>query len=717
GAATGTFTTSPTAATVNNLIVNRGAGVTLSQNITATGNLDFQNGLLTPSTFNMTIGTAGNVINYTSGKYVNGKLFRAYNATGSKIFPIGKSGAYRPMSLDITALTGTSTVAAEDFESALTGTLPAGVNLNNTHYWDVSQSGGTGIAYKVTLDPTGDTVTGTVVMLKKESGTITSNASTTPNYTNASAYSGMTATVSHTLGSGCTQTISAGADQVSSATCGLTTVTLSAVSPTYGTGAWSIVSGTGGSFSNTASPTSNFTGTAGVTYTLKWEVTNGNCINNDLVDVKFNQNPTAASNTSTQTICSNASALLTANTPGVGTGAWSVLSGPSTDPLQFSSLSSASATFTPNGGAGSYIIRWTISNSPCSASTADAIISVTSAPNAGTLSGTQSICSNGSTTFTSNGDLGGTFSSNNTAVATVDPSTGVITPVAAGTATITYTVTGTGPCANATATRTVTVTTAPNAGALSGTQAICSNGSTTFTSNGNAGGTFTSDNTSVATIDPSTGVITPVAAGTATITYTVTGTGPCANATATRTVTVTAAPNGGALSGTQAICSNGSTTFTTNGDAGGTFSSSDTGVATVDPSTGVITAVASGTATITYTVTGTAPCGNATATRTVTVNPAPTASITGNNGPVICSGSTASFTISGTTDAVVTYNINNGSPATVTLTGGTATVTVSAASLRPAQDDSSEIGGTATCHGERSLPFARHRTTLLTVMV
>jgi hypothetical protein len=41
---------------------------------------------------------------------------------------------------------------------------------------------------------------------------------------------------------------------------------------------------------------------------------------------------------------------------------------------------------------------------------------------------------------------------------TVNSSTGVITGVAAGTATITYTVTGTGGCVNANATRTVTVT-------------------------------------------------------------------------------------------------------------------------------------------------------------------------------------------------------------------------------------------------------------------
>jgi hypothetical protein len=59
----------------------------------------------------------------------------------------------------------------------------------------------------------------------------------------------------------------------------------------------------------------------------------------------------------------------------------------------------------------------------------------------------------------------------------------------------------------------------------------------------------------------------------------------------------------------------------------------------------------------------------------MTVNPNPTASISGNNGP-ICNNTTASFTLTGTSGAVVTYTINAGSNQTITLTGGTATINV-----------------------------------------
>jgi hypothetical protein len=66
-------------------------------------------------------------------------------------------------------------------------------------------------------------------------------------------------------------------------------------------------------------------------------------------------------------------------------------------------------------------------------------------------------------------------------------------------------------------------------------------------------------------------------------------------------------------------------------------------------------------------------------TVTMTVNPLPTASIASNNGPALCSGSTVTFTVTGTSGAVITYDLNGGSSATATLTGGTATISVTGA--------------------------------------
>ena len=199
---------------------------------------------------------------------------------------------------------------------------------------------------------------------------------------------------------------------------------------------------------------------------------------------------------------------------------------------------------TTNGDDGAVAAAW--ANDPTTGATGDGTVTLTGTDRngamflvlrpcgtAGTLSGTQAICGTGTTTLTTDGNSGGAWTSGNTAVATVNSSTGVVTGVSAGTATITYTIAAAGGCSASTATRTVTVTAAPNAGTVSGTQNICAGGTTTFTSNGNTGGAWTSSATGVATVNATTGVVTGAGAGTATITYTVTGTGGCSNATAT----------------------------------------------------------------------------------------------------------------------------------------------------------------------------------------
>jgi hypothetical protein len=61
---------------------------------------------------------------------------------------------------------------------------------------------------------------------------------------------------------------------------------------------------------------------------------------------------------------------------------------------------------------------------------------------------------------------------------------------------------------------------------------------------------------------------------------------------------------------------------------------------------------------------------------TMIVNVNPTANISSNNGP-ICNNTNASFNLTGTSGAIVTYTINGGSNQTIALTGGSAVVTIS----------------------------------------
>ena len=175
--------------TFGNLTLDNTAGLTLTNaGITVNGTLDLANGILTTGANTATIGSAGSITNASSSKYVNGKLAQTFAATGTKTFPVGKGGNSRQLTFNYTALTGTSVVTAEQTESAMSGTLPANtVMLTTGRYWTISQEGGTAVQFYVTLDATDYTASNTVKLLKKESGTILSYATTTPNYTNTAA--------------------------------------------------------------------------------------------------------------------------------------------------------------------------------------------------------------------------------------------------------------------------------------------------------------------------------------------------------------------------------------------------------------------------------------------------------------------------------------------------------------------------------------------------
>src|SRR5678809_389402 len=174
----------------------------------------------------------------------------------------------------------------------------------------------------------------------------------------------------------------AGPDQISAATCGLTSVTLAANAPTVGTGLWTIVSGAGGTITTPTSPISTFTGVAGTTYTLRWTISNAPCTaSSDDVVITFNQNPTAANAGPDQisaATCGLTSVTLAANAPTVGTGLWTIVSGAGGT---ITTPTSPISTFTGVAGT-TYTLRWTISNAPCTASSDDVVITFNQNPTA-----------------------------------------------------------------------------------------------------------------------------------------------------------------------------------------------------------------------------------------------------------------------------------------------------------------------------------------------
>src|SRR5439155_19526469 len=136
---------------------------------------------------------------------------------------------------------------------------------------------------------------------------------------------------------------------------------------------------------------------------------------------------------------------------------------------------------------------------------------------------------------------------------------------------------------------------------VSGSSPICIGATATYSSNGDGGGTWSSTNISIATVNPSTGLVTAVAAGTTNITYTV-NTGCNNPVSSLKTLTVSLDPTPGTVSGATPICISTTATYTSSGDGGVAWSSTNGSVAIVNSSTGLVTAVSAGTSDIIYTV-------------------------------------------------------------------------------------------------------------------
>jgi uncharacterized protein YjdB len=270
-------------------------------------------------------------------------------------------------------------------------------------------------------------------------------------------------------------------------------------------------------------------------------------------------------------VCIGQTTILSDATPG---GTWSSSSTTIAPVDAFGVVSGASL--------GTAIISYSMTGTTgCSAT-----IAVTVHPLPGAITGSTNVCV-GSTTPLSNSVPGGTWSSSNTALATVS-GTGVVTGVASGVVTITYTL-------SATCIATLNMVVNPRPLPVFGPNTVCESQTITLLSV-TFGATWSSTDTTRATIGASTGVVTGVTAGTTLISYT-NGFG-CA---ATYPVTVNQMPS--PIIGSANICLGG-TSLLRDTAAGGRWTSSNTAVATIGSSSGIVGGISLGTATITYQLPG-----------------------------------------------------------------------------------------------------------------
>ncbi len=224
----------------------------------------------------------------------------------------------------------------------------------------------------------------------------------------------------------------------------------------------------------------------------------------------------------------------------------------------------------------------------------------------GSINGAASLCVGSISPYTDT-TAGGTWSSSNTAIATIS-NTGIVTAIAVGSVTISYGHSTT--CTNDVSTKTITVVSP--AAAVTGPSNVCVAANITLSNNA-AGGTWTSSSAFVATVNTTSGVVRGVTAGSVTITYHVTN--ACGTYHISKTIIVDPLPGLATVTGADTVCL-GEQIVLSSSLTGGVWSIV-TGNAGVDAA-GVVTGVNVGADTVKYTMTNV--CGTASGKHLVVVS-------------------------------------------------------------------------------------------------
>ncbi len=360
--------------------------------------------------------------------------------------------------------------------------------------------------------------------------------------------------------------------------------------------------------------------------------------------------PVSISITGASSVCKSGTVTLTGTPPG---GNWNT-----STPAIVNVNSGGVVTGGASGGTST--ISYTVVNG-CGLYRATKVVE--NDPFAGIIRGNSSVCATSYTTLSTTGDPSGSWNSSDPSTASVDPATGIVTGITAGMVLITYIVTNT--CGTAYTTAPMRVD-GPSVG-ISGSTAVCQGSVITLTGYV-PGGTWSSLNTTVATVDPATGDVTGIGAGTASIDYTATN--ACGTYSSNAGLRVDVTPTPGAITGAAGVCYGSTTTLSDpTGDAGGTWSSSNVSIATIDANTGAITAIAPGpaSATITYDVSNS--CSSPVyVTQTFSVYPLPITGVIFGT-PAICNGTGTTLSDAGGATGG-TWSSTNTTVATIS-TGGT----------------------------------------------
>jgi hypothetical protein len=489
-----------------------------------------------------------------------------------------------------------------------------------------------------------------------------------------------------------TPTISdAGPDQTQ---CGISSTNLAGNTPVTGTGLWTIISGSGGTVIAPTSPTSQFIGLNGASYTLRWTISNGTCISFDDVVVNFTILPDAPAAASPQNFCGPATVANLVASPPVGcTVDWYVAStGGSPLALGTALISGNTYWAESNGGGGCM----SLSRTPV-------LVNIYSVPVPG-LIGANIVCvgSTGNIYTTEAGMsnyvwtvIGGTI----TAGGLATDNTATVTWNTAGAQSISVNYTNAGGCTGATSTvYNITVNDSPTI-ALGTNPSVCSGTTSaelTYSATTGSPNRYSIDYSiaaeSAGFVDiPGTTVLpaspislfVPGAApsgtytGDMTVINTLTG---CISGTYAISITIIPTNTVSAPSSTPTLCINTALAAITHTTTGATGIGAAVGLpAGVTAAWAANTITISGTptasGTFNYTIPLTGGCGTVSAAGTITVTPDMTVSVPSST-PTLCIN-TALAAITHTTTGATGIGAAVGLPAGVTVAWAANTITIS----------------------------------------
>lgn len=377
---TTTKTISPTPLSTNSILTNPICSGTVGLSIPFTTGTTFNSGNVFTAELSDATGsfssplTIGSLTATSSGTIISTVPLPNVFGTGYRIRVVSSNPTYTGItSASILTLNLSPGIAIAGSSQSVCGTsssLSANSPTNGIGTWSVLSGNGT-ISNTNSANATITNLTSSLTILRWS----LSNSGCSTSTSTLSIYSAQPPT-----------TASAGISQ----TACLNTTTIQANLPAIGTGSWSLISGSG----NILLPTSATTGinNLGVgNNVFMWTISNSPCLpSTSTLSVNHTGSITPANAGNDQNICGQTTTL-SANSPGNGSGQWSVISGSAVIAQISNSTSNVS-----NLAFGTNVLRWTISNGACTPSFDELTIQTTSISPA-IVSNAQTLCTQGTT--------------------------------------------------------------------------------------------------------------------------------------------------------------------------------------------------------------------------------------------------------------------------------------------------------------------------------